>query len=142
VEVPMKKIEAIIAPFKLDEVKEALAKAGIQSMAFSEVKDWDRHGGPVAFYRGAAYIVEFRPKVKVEIMVEDEEVKEVTDAIIGALRTGHLGDGQIAILSVEEVIRVRTGVHGADTMNQRHGLSQGASKIYRPYNESDSLHIS
>src|SRR5712692_9559017 len=102
----MKKIEAIITPFKFDEVKEALAEAGIQGLTFSEVRDWDQHGGPVALYRGTAYVVEFRPKVKIEVMVEDEEVKGVTDTLIGALRTGHLGDGQIAILSAEAVISI------------------------------------
>jgi nitrogen regulatory protein PII len=84
----------------------------------------------------------FQPKVKVEIMVENEEVQEVIDAILGTLRTGHLGDGQVAILSVEAVMRVRTGVHSADTVNQRNGLLQGARKIYRPHNESDGLRIS
>jgi nitrogen regulatory protein PII len=121
----MRKIEAIIAPFKLDEVKEALAKAGIQNMTFSEVKNWDRNGGPVAFYRGAAYVAEVRSKIKVEIMVENEEVNEVTDVIADALQTGHLSEGQISVLRVEELIRVRTGVHGADTTKQRHGSSRG-----------------
>src|SRR6266850_2475429 len=118
----MKKIEAIITPYKFDEVKEALEEAGIQGMTFSEVREWDQHGGPIALYRGTAYVVEFRPKVKIEVMVEDEEVKEVTDTIIGVLRTGHLGDGQVAILSAETVIRVRTGVRKVDTMNQHNGL--------------------
>ena|SRR5438128_2386367 len=111
-------------------------------MTFSEVRDWDRHGGSVAFYRGTAYVVEFRPKVKIEVLIEDEDVKEVTDAIIGALRTGHLGDGQIAILPAEAVIRVRTGVRQADTINRRDGLWRGGSKVYRPHSESDGLHTS
>lgn len=133
----MKKIEALISLFKFDEVKEALSKEGIQGMTVSEVKDWDRNGGPVAFYRGIAYAVEFRPRVKVEVTVEDEEVKGVTDTIIGVLRAGHLGDGQIAILPVEAVIHIRTDVRWADTMNQRNGLSRGWSGACRPHKERE-----
>jgi nitrogen regulatory protein P-II 1 len=133
----MKKIEAIIAPFKFDEVKEALEEAGIRGMTFSEVREWDQHGGPVALYRGTAYVVEFRPKVKIEVMVENEEVKEVTDTIIGVLRTGHLGDGQVAILSAETVIRVHTGVREAEVMSQRNGSLGEGSRAVRPHNQGD-----
>jgi len=137
----MKKIEALIASFKFDEVKEALAEAGIQSATISEVRNWDQHRAPVVRYRGTTYMVEFRPEVKVEVIVEDEEVKKVTDAIIGVLRTGHLGDGQIAILPVEAVIRVRTGVRSADMMTRLHGFLRGGHKLHRPHSERDGLAV-
>jgi nitrogen regulatory protein PII len=132
----MKKIEAVIKPFKLDEVKEALSKEGIQSIIISEVKGWDRREDTVAFYRGIAYVAD-RPKVRVEVMVEDEEVEGVTDAIIGVLRTGHLCDGQITILPVEEGLRIRTGEHWANAVNQRNGLWQGGGEVHRPHKERD-----
>jgi len=137
----MKKIEAIIKPFKLEEVKEALAKESIQGMTVSEIREWDRHGGPVALYRGTAYVVEFRPMVKIEVMVEDEELKAVADTIIGVLRTGRLGDGQVAILSAETVIRVRTGVREVEVMNQRNGAWRGESRAARPYTEGDRARV-
>jgi len=129
----MKKIEAIITPFKYDEVKEALAKAGIQRMTFSGVRDWNPHGGPVARYRGVAYVAEFRPRVKIEVMVKDEEGKAVAETILGVLRSGRLGDGQIAVLPAETVIRVRTGVREVAVMSQRNGaLGEGSRSVRLP----------
>ena len=107
----MKKIEALIPPVKLDEIKAALVKEGIRGMTFCELGDYNRHRQHVTFYRGLEYVVDILPRIKIEVIVEDEELRAVTDAIICALRTGHLEDGQLAILPVETVIRLRTGVH-------------------------------
>ncbi len=112
----MKKIEAIIKPFKLDEVKEALAKERIQGMTVSEVKGFGRQKGHTELYRGAEYIVDFLPKVKLEILVEDDKAMVITDTIIAAARTGRIGDGKIFITSVEEVVRIRTGERGSDAI--------------------------
>ncbi len=112
----MKKIEAIIKPFKLDDVKEALAKEGIQGMTISEVKGFGRQRGHMELYRGAEYIVEFLPKVKIEILVEDEKALAVADTILAAARTGRIGDGKIFIMSVDEAIRIRTGERGSDAI--------------------------
>jgi nitrogen regulatory protein P-II 1 len=112
----MKKIEAIIKPFKLDEVKEALTKEGIQGMTVSEVKGFGRQKGHTELYRGAEYIVDFLPKVKIEVLVADDKVAAVTDAIIASARTGRIGDGKIFILPVEEVVRIRTGERGSDAI--------------------------
>ena len=112
----MKKIEAIIKPFKLDEVKEALSKEGIQGMTISEVKGFGRQKGHTELYRGAEYVVDFLPKVKIEILVEDDKAGAVTDAIITAARTGRIGDGKIFITPVEEVVRIRTGERGNDAI--------------------------
>lgn len=112
----MKKIEAIIKPFKLDEVKDALSKAGIQGMTVSEVKGFGRQKGHTELYRGAEYIVDFLPKVKIEVLVEDDQAAGVADAIITAARTGRIGDGKIFITSVEEILRIRTGERGADAV--------------------------
>jgi nitrogen regulatory protein P-II 1 len=112
----MKKIEAIIKPFKLDEVKEALAKEGIQGMTVSEVKGFGRQRGHTELYRGAEYIVDFLPKVKIEILVEDEKAGIVTDTILTAARTGRIGDGKIFILPVEDAVRIRTGERGVDAV--------------------------
>jgi len=109
----MKKIEAIIKPFKLDEVKEALSKQGIQGMTISEVKGFGRQKGHTELYRGAEYVVDFLPKIKVEVLVEDEKAAAIADAITTAARTGHIGDGKIFITSVDEVVRIRTGERGA-----------------------------
>src|SRR5215475_5330985 len=109
----MKMVEAIIKPFKLDEVKEALSKKGIQGMTVSEVKGFGRQRGHTELYRGAEYVVDFLPKVKIEILVEDEKAGVVADTIIDAARTGRIGDGKIFILPVEEAVRIRTGEHGA-----------------------------
>ncbi len=108
----MKKIEAIIKPFKLDEVKEALAKQGIQGMTISEVKGFGRQKGHTELYRGAEYVVDFLPKVKMEILVEDDRVGLVVDTILEAARTGRIGDGKIFILPMEEAVRIRTGERG------------------------------
>lgn len=108
----MKKIEAIIKPFKLDEVKEALAKQGIQGMTISEVKGFGRQKGHTELYRGAEYVVDFLPKVKMEILIEDDKAGLVVDTILAAARTGRIGDGKIFILPMEEAVRIRTGERG------------------------------
>ena len=108
----MKKIEAIIKPFKLDEVKEALATAGVQGMTVSEVKGFGRQKGHSELYRGAEYVVEFLPKIKLELLIEDAKVVPVVEAIQAAARTGRIGDGKIFVTPVEEVVRIRTGERG------------------------------
>lgn len=112
----MKKIEAIIKPFKLDDVKEALNEIGIQGMTISEVKGYGRQKGHKEIYRGAEYVVDFIPKIKIEIIVETELVGKVVEAIRTAANTGKLGDGKIFVFSVDEVIRVRTGEKGKDAI--------------------------
>jgi nitrogen regulatory protein P-II 1 len=112
----MKKIEAIIKPFKLDEAKEALAKAGLQGMTVTEVRGFGRQRGHKEIYRGAEYHVDFVAKVKVELVVDDERVNEVTAAIEKAARTGQIGDGKIFVMPVEEAIRIRTGDTGKDAI--------------------------
>jgi nitrogen regulatory protein P-II 1 len=112
----MKQIEAIIKPFKLDEVKEALTKVGIQGMTITEVKGFGRQKGHTELYRGAEYSVDFLPKVKIQILVPDDKVSQVVDAILQTSRTGKIGDGKIFIVPVEEVIRIRTGEKGADAI--------------------------
>ena len=109
----MKKIEALITPLKVDEVKDALAKAGVKGITFSEVKDYGHHPSHVGNYRGSEYVVDLLPEVKVEIVVEDGDVRQVTDTIICALRTGRLEDGEISIFPMETVLHVRAGVHRA-----------------------------
>jgi len=108
----MKKIEAIIKPFKLDEVKEELTKHGIQGMSVTEVKGFGRQKGHTELYRGAEYVVDFLPKVKIEILLEDEKAAAVTDAIVTAARTGRIGDGKIFISPVDDAVRIRTGERG------------------------------
>src|SRR5712664_3710458 len=105
----MKKVEAIIKPFKLDEVKESLSGIGIQGLTVTEVKGFGRQKGHTELYRGAEYVVDFLPKVKLEIMVKDEAVAGVVAAIEKAAKTGRIGDGKIFVLPVEEVVRIRTG---------------------------------
>jgi len=112
----VKKIEAIIKPFKLDEVKESLSEAGVQGMTVTEVKGFGRTGGKKEVYRGSAYVVDFVPKVKLEIIVTDDMVHQVLEIITAAARTGRIGDGKIFVLPVEEVIRIRTGERGADAI--------------------------
>jgi nitrogen regulatory protein P-II 1 len=112
----MKKIEAIIKPFKLDEVKEALAKIGIAGMTVTEVKGFGRQKGHTELYRGAEYVVEFLPKMKIEILISDEKVAAVTEAIISAARSGQIGDGKIFVLPADETIRIRTGERGPDAV--------------------------
>ncbi len=108
----MKKIEAVIKPFKLDEVKEALHEVGLQGITVVEAKGFGRQKGHTELYRGAEYVVDFLPKVKIEVICEDSIVERAVEAIITAARTGRIGDGKIFITSVEEVIRIRTGERG------------------------------
>ncbi len=105
----MKKIEAVIKPFKLDDVKEALNEIGITGMTVTEVKGYGRQQGHSELYRGAEYVVDFLPKVKVEVVVPAEKVDEVVEAITQAARTGKIGDGKIFVMDVEKVVRIRTG---------------------------------
>ncbi len=112
----MKKVEAIIKPFKLDEVKEALSEIGIQGMTVSEVKGFGRQKGHTELYRGAEYVVDFLPKIKMEIIVKDELVSRVIDTIQNAARTGRIGDGKIFVIPIEEVLRIRTGEKGEEAL--------------------------
>ena len=112
----MKKIEAIIKPFKLDDVKDALYEAGIKGMTVSEVKGHGRQKGHKEIYRGAEYVVDFIPKIKIEIIVDAEIVDQVVETIRNAANTGKIGDGKIFVLPVDDVIRVRTGEHGKDAI--------------------------
>jgi nitrogen regulatory protein PII len=112
----MKKIEAVIKPFKLDDVKEALNEIGIQGMTISEVKGYGRQKGHKEIYRGAEYVVDFIPKIKIEIVVESNRVEAVVEKIMGAANTGKIGDGKIFVLPVETAVRVRTGERGKDAI--------------------------
>ena len=112
----MKKIEAIIKPFKLDEVKEALQEAGIQGLSVTEVKGFGRQKGHTELYRGAEYVVDFLPKVKIEAVVSDDMVDAAVAAIIAAARTDKIGDGKIFVTHVEQAIRIRTGETGDDAI--------------------------
>jgi nitrogen regulatory protein P-II 1 len=105
----MKKIEAIIKPFKLDEVREALSEVGISGLTVTEVKGFGRQKGHTELYRGAEYVVDFLPKIKIEIVVNGEQVDAAIEAIIKAARTGKIGDGKIFVTAVEQVVRIRTG---------------------------------
>ena len=112
----MKKIEAIIKPFKLDEVKEALAREGVDGMTISEVKGFGRQRGHSELYRGAEYVVDFLPKVKIEAAVDDSLVERVIEAIETSARTGKIGDGKIFVSPLEQVLRIRTGETGKDAL--------------------------
>ncbi len=112
----MKKIEAIIKPFKLDDVKEALNELGIQGMTISEVKGYGRQKGHKEIYRGAEYIVDFIPKIKIEIVIEAKMVDQVVDKIRSSASTGKIGDGKIFVTPVEQAVRVRTGEKGTDAL--------------------------
>ncbi|MBV23693.1 MAG: P-II family nitrogen regulator [Alphaproteobacteria bacterium] len=112
----MKKIEAIIKPFKLDEVKEALHDLGLAGMTVIEAKGFGRQKGHTELYRGAEYVVDFLPKVKIEIVMDDQLVERAIEAIQKAAETGRIGDGKIFISSVEEVVRIRTGERGSDAI--------------------------
>ncbi len=112
----MKKIEAVIKPFKLDEVKEALQEVGLKGMTITEVKGFGRQKGHTELYRGAEYVVDFLPKVKVEVVLQDELVDRAVEAIRNAAQTGRIGDGKIFISTVEEAIRIRTGESGVDAI--------------------------
>jgi nitrogen regulatory protein P-II 1 len=115
-EVVMKKLEVIIKPFKLDEVKEALHEVGIQGITITEAKGFGRQKGHTELYRGAEYIVDFLPKVKIDIVLEDDLVDQAVDAILSSASTGRIGDGKIFISPIEEVIRIRTGERGSDAI--------------------------
>ncbi len=112
----MKKIEAVIKPFKLDEVKEALHEIGLQGLTVTEAKGFGRQKGHTELYRGAEYVVDFLPKVKIEVVCDDEMVERAVEAIVNAARTGRIGDGKIFVSPVEEVIRIRTGERGSDAV--------------------------
>jgi len=112
----MKKIEAIIKPFKLDEVKEALQEIGVQGLSVIEVKGFGRQKGHTELYRGAEYVVDFLPKVKIEVVLGDDQVDGAIDAIVNAAKTDKIGDGKIFVSSVEAAIRIRTGEAGADAL--------------------------
>jgi nitrogen regulatory protein P-II 1 len=112
----MKKVEAIIKPFKLDEVKESLSEIGIQGITVSEVKGFGRQKGHTELYRGAEYVVDFIPKIKMEIIVSDDVVAKVIEQIAAAAKTGRIGDGKIFVTPVEEVVRIRTGETGDDAL--------------------------
>ena len=112
----MKKVEAIIKPFKLDEVKEALSGVGVQGITVSEVKGFGRQRGHTELYRGAEYVVDFLPKVKLEIIVKDDQVDQVVEAIATAAKTGRIGDGKIFVTDVNEVVRIRTGETGESAL--------------------------
>jgi nitrogen regulatory protein P-II 1 len=112
----MKRIEAIIKPFKLEEVKTRLRELGVSGMTVSEVKGFGRTGGRTEVYRGSAYVVDFVPKVKVEVVIKDGLVADVVEAIMAAARTGKIGDGKIFVMNVEDTLRIRTGEHGEDAV--------------------------
>ena len=112
----MKKIEAIIKPFKLDEVREALSDVGVSGLTVTEVKGFGRQKGHTELYRGAEYVVDFLPKVKIEIVVPDPLVETAIDSIVKAARTGKIGDGKIFVSNVEQVVRIRTGETGGDAV--------------------------
>ncbi len=112
----MRKIEAIIKPFKLDEVKEALHGIGIQGMTVTEVKGFGRQKGHTELYRGAEYVVDFLPKIKVEVAVAEDLVDKCVEAIVSAANTGRIGDGKIFVLPIEEAIRIRTGERGEEAV--------------------------
>ncbi len=112
----MKKVEAIIKPFKLDEVKEKLSEIGVQGITVTEVKGFGRQKGHTELYRGAEYVVDFLPKIKMEVVIADAQVEEVANAIVKAAQTGRIGDGKIFITSLEDTIRIRTGERGEEAI--------------------------
>ncbi len=112
----MKKIEAVIKPFKLDEVKEALQELGVQGMTVLEAKGYGRQKGQTELYRGAEYVVDFLPKIKIEVVIADDQLARVIEAITGAARTGRIGDGKIFVSEVLDVVRIRTGESGAQAI--------------------------
>jgi nitrogen regulatory protein P-II 1 len=112
----MKKVEAVIKPFKLDEVREALSGVGVSGMTVTEVKGFGRQKGHTELYRGAEYVVDFLPKIKVELVIADSQVEAAVEAIVSAARTGKIGDGKIFVTSVEQVVRIRTGETGEEAV--------------------------
>ncbi|HEC24524.1 P-II family nitrogen regulator [Candidatus Acidulodesulfobacterium sp. H_13] len=112
----MKKVEAIFKPFKLDDVKESLSKIGIQGLTVTEVKGYGRQKGHTELYRGAEYVVDFIPKVKIEVIVSDDRLVAVVEAITSSAKTGRIGDGKIFILPVDDAVRIRTGERGDESL--------------------------
>jgi len=112
----VKRIEAIIRPFKLEEVKEALVEEGIRGLTISEVRGYGRQKGHTETYRGSEYRIEFVPKIKIEVVIEDSKVEKIVDAILKTAKTGQVGDGKIFIYNVEDVVRIRTGESGKDAL--------------------------
>jgi len=112
----MKRIEAVIKPFKLEDVKDALAEIGITGMTVSEVKGYGRQKGHSELYRGAEYVVDFLPKIKMEMVVDDKDVEQVTQTIVEAARTGKIGDGKIFVSDINQIIRIRTGEIGTEAV--------------------------
>ena len=112
----MKKIEAIVKPFKLDEVREALSEVGVTGLTVTEVKGFGRQKGHTELYRGAEYVVDFLPKVKVEVVVKDADAERCIEAVVKAAKTGKIGDGKIFVLDVGQVVRIRTGETGEDAV--------------------------
>ena len=112
----MKKIEAIIKPFKLDEVKEALQEVGVQGITVLEAKGFGRQKGHTELYRGAEYVVDFLPKIKVEVVVSDDQIDKAVEAIQNAAKTGRIGDGKMFVSTIEDAIRIRTGETGSDAL--------------------------
>jgi len=112
----MKKIEAVIKPFKLDEVKEALQEIGVQGLSVIEAKGFGRQKGHTELYRGAEYVVDFLPKVKIEVVIDDSLLDQAIEAIVSAAKTGKIGDGKIFVSDVSQAIRIRTGEEGADAL--------------------------
>lgn len=112
----MKKIEAVIKPFKLDEVKDALHEVGLQGITVVEAKGFGRQKGHTELYRGAEYVVDFLPKVKIEVVCSDDVVERAVEAIVTAARTGRIGDGKIFVTNIEEVVRIRTGERGSEAI--------------------------
>jgi nitrogen regulatory protein P-II 1 len=112
----MKKIEAIIKPFKLDDVREALSEAGVTGLTVTEVKGFGRQKGHTELYRGAEYVIDFLPKVKIEVIVPDNQVDRCVEAIVTAARTGKIGDGKIFVYPAEQVVRIRTGERGEEAI--------------------------
>ncbi len=112
----MKKVEAIIKPFKLEEVKDALTEIGVHGLTVSEVKGFGRQKGHTELYRGAEYVVDFIPKIKIEVVVSEDMVEKVVETIVNSARTGRIGDGKVFIVPVEDIIRIRTGERGKDAI--------------------------
>ena len=112
----MKKIEAIIKPFKLDDVKESLQEVGVQGLTVIEAKGFGRQKGHTELYRGAEYVVDFLPKVKIEVVVDDALVAQVVDAIVNAAKTGKIGDGKVFVSTIEQSVRIRTGEEGVEAL--------------------------
>ena len=112
----MKKIEAIVKPFKLDEVREALSEVGVTGLTVTEVKGFGRQKGHTELYRGAEYVVDFLPKVKIEVVVDDDQVAKVVESIERAAKSGKIGDGKIFVIPVDEAVRIRTGERGVDAL--------------------------